>query len=183
MQVKIRDRLGKKLNIIYPGEYFFTREDELIGTLLGSCVAICLYDEANPMGAMNHYMLPGRIAQGSATDVDVAKYGLNSINTIIRLMLDNGASRKTMTARIFGGGNMLKSMSTDGRISLIPSANVRVARLILEMEDIPIISSDVGEDYTRKIIFDTHTGKVYLRKMKGEDIKNLVYHRDEKFLE
>ncbi|HQO40784.1 MAG TPA: chemotaxis protein CheD [Spirochaetota bacterium] len=182
MYVKLRDRLGKKVNIIHPGEYYITREDELIATLLGSCVAVCLHDEVNCIGAMNHYMLPGRITKSRVTDTDQSRYGINSINTIIRLMLDNGASRNTMTARIFGGGSIIKNMSQDGRSSLIPADNVRVARLIMELEDIPIIGSDVGADYTRKIIFDVHTGKVYLRKMRGEEIKNLVLHRDEQLL-
>ena len=182
MYIKLRHKLGKKVNIIHPGEYYVTSDDELIATLLGSCVAICLHDEANLIGAMNHYMLPGRIAKGVEKDEDSAKYGIASINTIIRMMLEKGASRKNLTARIFGGGSIIKSLSSGERLSLIPADNVRVARLMMEMEDIPIIGSDVGADYTRKIIFDVHAGKVYLRKMRGEEISNLVLHRDEQLL-
>lgn len=182
MYIKLRHELGKKVNIIHPGEFFVTRNDELIATLLGSCVALCLHDEVNCIGAMNHYMLPGRLMKSVSRDEDSAKYGITSINTIIRLMLEKGASKKNITARIFGGGSIIKSLSSGGNSSLIPADNVRVARLMMEMEDIPIIGSDVGADYTRKIIFDVHTGKVYLRKMRGEEVKNLVLHRDEMLL-
>lgn len=182
MYIKLRHKLGKKLNVIHPGEYYVTRNDELIATLLGSCVAVCLHDEANCVGAMNHYMLPGRISKDAGHDEDSTKYGITSINKIIRLMLENGASKSSMTARIFGGGSIIKSLSKGTNGSLIPADNVRVARLMMEMEDIPIIGSDVGADYTRKIIFDVHTGKVYLRKMRGDEVKNLVLQRDEQLL-
>lgn len=182
MYIKLRDKLGKKVNIIHPGEFFVTRDDELIATLLGSCVAICLHDPVNRIGAMNHYMLPGRITKSTETDEDSTKYGITSINLIIRLMLEKGASKVNLTARIFGGGSIIKSMSSGINGSMIPADNVRVARLMMEMEDIPIIGSDVGADYTRKIIFDVHTGKVYLRKMRGDEVKNLVLHRDEQLL-
>lgn len=182
MYIKLRDKLGKKVNIIHPGEYFVTGEDELIATLLGSCVAVCLHDEANRIGAMNHYMLPGRITRGGSGGEDSTKYGITSINTIIKLMLEKGALKKNITARIFGGGSIIKSMSAGINGSMIPADNVRLARLMMEMEDIPIIGSDVGADFTRKIIFDVCTGKVYLRKMRGEEVKNLVLHRDEQLL-
>ncbi|HPS57242.1 MAG TPA: chemotaxis protein CheD [Spirochaetota bacterium] len=182
MYIKLRNKLGKKINIIHPGEFFVTREDELIATLLGSCVAVCLHDGVNCIGAMNHYMLPGRITKSAADDDSTTKYGIASINTIIRLMLENGASKKNITARIFGGGSIIKSLSSGSNSSMIPADNVRLARLMMEMEDIPIVGSDVGADYTRKIIFDVHTGKVYLRKMRGEEVKNLVLQRDEQLL-
>lgn len=181
MYIKLRDKLGKRVNIIHPGEYFVTGDDELIATLLGSCVAVCLHDEVNHIGAMNHYMLPGRITKAAAGDEDSTKYGINSINTIIRLMLEKGAVKSNITARIFGGGSIIKGLSANTN-SLIPADNVRVARLMMEMEDIPIIGSDVGADYTRKIIFDVTTGKVYLRKMRGEEVKSLVLQRDEQLL-
>ena len=150
MYIKLRDKLGKKLNIIHPGEFFVTRENELIATLLGSCVAVCLHDEVNCVGAMNHYMLPGRITKSVSADEDSTKYGITSINKIIRLMIEKGASKKNMTARIFGGGSIIKRLSENSSSSLIPADNVRVARLMMEMEDIPIIGSDVGADYTEE---------------------------------
>jgi len=183
MYVKFRDGLGKKLNIIQPGEYYATGEDELIGTLLGSCVAVCLHDDVNRIGAMNHYMLPGRLSKSSWGDGDSTKYGIASINIIMKEMLRLGASRAGLTAKIFGGGNILKSIASMKKKTMIPADNVRVARLMMEMEDIPITAMDVGADYTRKIIFDVHSGKVYLRKFKGDDISELVLSRDGMLLE
>ncbi len=182
MYIRMRHKLGKNLTIIYPGEYYVTNGDELIGTLLGSCVAVCLHDNVKKIGAMNHFMLPGKIHERILPDNDYTRYGLASMNKIIGEMLEKGAERKNLTAKIFGGGNILQSLNTAERPSLISSDNVRMAKVILEMEDIPIISMDVGADYTRKIIFDVDTGRIYLRKIKGREITKLVLKRDENLI-
>jgi len=179
MYVNVRHKLGKNLNIIYPGEYYVTGEDELIGTLLGSCVAVCLHDSENKIGGMNHFMLPGKISKTDIFTDDNAKYGITSMNEIISGIIARGASRNNLTAKIFGGGNVIKFLSISGKRSPIPSDNVRVAKLFMEIEDIPIIGLDVGEDYTRKIIFDVSSGKVYLRKMKNVELNKIISQRDE----
>ncbi len=182
MYIKNRSQLGKKLSIIHPGEYYITSEDELIGTLLGSCVSVCLHDSENHVGGMNHFMLPGRIrAEGFLID-DYAKYGIAAINKIIDGMLDKGARKENLTAKVFGGGSILNLKGSDGRRSMIPADNIRIARILLEIEDIPIISTDVGENYTRKIIFDAHSGKVYLRRIQKGEVCTLVTQRDEKII-
>lgn len=178
----MKHKLGKNLTIIYPGEYYVTDGDELIGTLLGSCVAVCLHDNVKKIGAMNHFMLPGKINEREIPDNDYTRYGLASMNTIINEMLRKGAAREHLTARVFGGGNIIKSLSSPERPSMISSDNVRMAKLMLEMEDIPIVGMDVGSDYTRKIIFDVDTGRVYLRKIRGKEISKLVLERDEKLI-
>ncbi len=178
----MRHKLGKNLTIIYPGEYYVTDTDELIGTLLGSCVAVCLHDNVRKIGAMNHFMLPGKINERELPENDLTRYGLASMIKIIWEMLERGAQRENITARVFGGGNILRTLGTPERPSMISSDNVRMAKLMLEMEDIPIVGMDVGSDYTRKIIFDVDTGRVYLRKIKGKDISKLVLERDKKLI-
>jgi len=182
MHVSKSIKSGRTLNIIYPGEYYITAKNELIGTLLGSCVSVCLYDEENGVGAMNHFMLPGKRNGSKAGDSDFAKYGIASVNTIISEMVNRGAARKNLRAKVFGGGRVMK---IDGQnfSNMIPADNIRVAKLILEMEDIPIVALDVGEDYTRKIIFDVNNGKVFLRKMKKSEVSDLVNRRDVKYFE
>lgn len=182
MYVNARHKLGKNLNIIYPGEYYITGKDEFIGTLLGSCVSVCLHDPENKIGGMNHFMLPGKISKADIFCDENARYGITAINTIVTEIINSGASRKTLTAKIFGGGNIIKFLNMSGKKSLIPSDNVRVAKLFMEIEDIPILGLDVGEDYTRKIIFDVSTGKVYLRKIRSGVLNKIVSQRDEEAL-
>ncbi len=182
MYVKKRDRLGKNINIIHPGEYYITAKDELIGTLLGSCVSVCLHDSENRVAGMNHFMLPGRIRSDGFLSDDYAKYGITAINKIINGMLEKGAKRKNLTAKIFGGGSILDLYDSDGRKNTIPFDNIRIAKILLEIEDIPILSKDVGANYTRKIIFDARTGKVYLRRIMKSDVVKTVVARDVKVI-
>ena len=182
MYINTRPQLGKKLVIIHPGEYYTSKEDEYIGTLLGSCVSICLYDEKNKIGGMNHFMLPGKISTNDIFADDNAKYGIAAINSLISEIVSKGAARKNLTSKIFGGGNIIKFLNFSGKKSLIPADNVRVAKLFMEIEDIPILAMDVGEDYTRKIIFDVSSGKVYMRKIKGGTVNNIISQRDEEVL-
>ena len=182
MHVNSRHKLGKKLNIIYPGEYYITGDDEYIGTLLGSCVSICLHDPENKIGGMNHFMLPGRISDTDIFNDSNARYGITAINTLVSEVIVKGASRKYLTAKIFGGGNIMKVLNTKTRSSMIPADNVRVAKLFMEIEDIPIAAIDVCSYYTRKIIFAVDTGKVYLRKIKGGELNKMVSLREETLL-
>ncbi len=182
MHTVVKHRLGKNLNIIYPGEYFITGEDELIGTLLGSCVSVCLHDSENRIGGMNHFMLPGKISKADIFNDDNARYGIAAINRIISEIIAAGALRKNLTAKIFGGGNVIRFLNMTGKKSLIPSDNVRVAKLFMEIEDIPIVGLDVGEDYARKIIFDIETGKVFMRKFRSGEVNDIVTVRDEDVL-
>jgi len=182
VHVHAKHKLGKNLNIIYPGEYYITNKDELIGTLLGSCVSVCLHDPENKIGGMNHFMLPGKISKADIFSDDNARYGIASINKIVSEIVAKGASKNHLTAKIFGGGNIIKFLNISGKQSLIPSDNIRVAKLFMEIEDIPIVALDVGEDYTRKIIFDVSSGKVYLRKFKGGTVNDIVIKRDEEAL-
>lgn len=182
MYVNNSHKFGKSLKIIYPGEYYVSGEDECIGTLLGSCVAVCLHDPEKFIGGMNHYMLPGRISDADVFNDVNARYGIAAINTLLSEMLKKGASRGSLKAKIFGGGNIIKFLNMSGKSSLIPSDNVRLAKLFMEIEDIPILATDTGEDYTRKLIFDVKSGKVFLRKIRKEDINSVVSLRDEDVL-
>lgn len=182
MYINTRQKLGKKLVIIHPGEYYTSAEDEFIGTLLGSCVSICLYDEEKKIGGMNHFMLPGKISNNDIFADDNAKYGIAAINTLISEIVAKGASRRNLTSKIFGGGNIIKFLNFSGKKSLIPADNARVAKLFMEIEDIPILAMDIGEDYTRKIIFDVSSGKVFLRKIKSGVVNNMISQRDEDVL-
>src|SRR5271157_1725933 len=103
------DRLGKKVKIIQPGEYHVSAEDEMIGTLLGSCVSVCLHDPVTQVSGMNHFMLPGRIVQADIFQDRTARYGITAINELLAQMEAAGAFRERMTAKVFGGGHVIVS--------------------------------------------------------------------------
>ena len=178
MYIRYSGKYGKSIKIIYPGEFHVSGSNEFIGTLLGSCVAVCLFDREKGISGMNHIMLPGRITKADVFSDRTSKYGITAINQLVSSMKSMGASKSKMEAKIFGGGHVLageKSMNT------IPSDNVRLAMLMMELEDIPVVQSDVGGQYTRKVLFDVQTGNVYLKRTAKGDALNINDVTDEVF--
>ena len=171
MHVRNMHRFKKPLKVIYPGDCYVSTKNEYIGTLLGSCVAVCLYDTVNKVAGMNHFVLPGKIVVYTSKrkgllkkteQEELLKYGTHSIETLIKRMGKHG-SKKNIVAKVFGGGKVLNYQTTSYGIS---NMNVRIAKILLEIADIPIISEDVGGNVARKLLFDVNSGKVYCKHLK-----------------
>jgi chemotaxis protein CheD len=178
MHTKYSIRYGKKVTTIYPGEYCVLSCDELIGTVLGSCVAVCLHDPKRGISGLNHFMLPGTISKSDIFKDRSARYGITAMNELFNEMKKKGTHKKDLIAKIFGGGTLL---NMDKNLNSVPLSNVRLAKILLELEDIPITEMDVGGSYTRKVMVDTITGIVYLRKSTKQEIFNKVNERDQEF--
>jgi chemotaxis protein CheD len=178
MYVRNSSKFQKTIRIIHPGEFYVSDEDEIIGTLLGSCIAVCLHDKHNNVSGMNHFMLPGRISVRDIFADKSAKYGITAINSLIEKMKKIGGVKKNFEAKIFGGGHVMRT--NDDSVT-IPSDNIKLARVMMEIEDIPIIQSDVGENFTRKLLMEVLSGKVFLKKTTREDVFSTVNMRDNTF--
>jgi chemotaxis protein CheD len=166
----------REVVILHPGEYYASGENHLISTVLGSCVAVVLYDEGRRIGGMNHYMLPGKFADletGDRTsrehfdDAHRAKLGVYAMQMLIARLIDAGADRWNLQAKVFGGGNVLGNgeMAGGKNSSDIGSYNVELAFAYLEREQIPVVSSDVRGYVARKIFLEPRTGYVYLKRL------------------
>ncbi|MBN1531984.1 MAG: chemotaxis protein CheD [Spirochaetes bacterium] len=174
MYLKETRRYGKPVKIIHAGEFYTSGNDELIQTLLGSCVAVCLYDPVRRISGMNHFMLPGRISRVDIFNDRSARYGITAINTLIEAMLGMGSEKKSIVAKVFGGGSVIEYRQ---RAKSIPEDNVRVARVMLEMADIQMLEIDTGGAYSRKIVMDVLSGEVYCKKSASEKIAARVFSR------
>jgi len=139
---------------ILPGEYFVYREDILIMTTLGSCIAACLWDREARVGGMNHFMLP----EG---DADSGRYGSYAMELLINEMMKQGATRATMEAKVFGGGQVIEGMSTMN----IGERNTAFVIDYLKTERIPIMSKDVLGPHPRKVCFLPASGKAMVKRL------------------
>ena len=167
-----RERILKRIHIGI-GELYASREHALISTVLGSCVSVCLYDPANKVGGMNHIFLPGTADLREFNDS--ARYGINAMELLINRMLSLKAARRTLRAKVFGGGQLLNGSSEPGVFST-GEANIGFAFNFLCTEKIPVDSYNVGGTFARKIELDSLTGEVLLMKiMSGplSDIKRI----------
>jgi chemotaxis receptor (MCP) glutamine deamidase CheD len=95
---------------ILPGEFYATAKDEVIVTVLGSCVAACLLDPVAMVGGMNHFMLPlSRTDQGHDIFF-AARYGAAAMEYLINDLLHHGADRERLVAKVFGGGKVMEGL-------------------------------------------------------------------------
>lgn len=146
-----------------PGTIFCTNLEYDITTVLGSCVAICLWDPSTKVGGMNHYMLPFWNGEGLPSP----KYGNIAIVKLIEKIYSLGASRGKVKAKIFGGSSNFQ----DSSVLKVSDRNITIACDLLNDAGIPIINSAVGGKYGRKIIFSTATGTVRLKKLITQRVK------------
>jgi chemotaxis protein CheD len=148
---------------ISPGEYYFTDKNMLIVTVLGSCVSACIRDSVSGIGGMNHFMLP----DGAKSDKDnpvseSMRYGTYAMEVLINQLLRNGARRENLEAKIFGGGNVLKSFTTN----MVGDRNAAFVKKYLKEEGIRVTGEDLMDIYPRKVYFFPKTGKVLVKKLK-----------------
>lgn len=141
------------VHFLYPAELFVSKTPHQVNTILGSCVAVCLFDPILQIGGINHYMLPYWNGQGLASP----KYGNIAIDRLTDKMISLGCNKNNLKAKIFGGGEVIETNIVQFHIG---QRNIEVARTMLEDLKIPIVSSSVGGKLGRKIEFYTHTGDV-----------------------
>jgi chemotaxis protein CheD len=142
---------------LLPGEFYATRENEMITTVLGSCVSACIFDEKNQCGGMNHFMLPG--SQGGGTDDTPARYGIYAMESLINAILKMGSRKEHLKAKLFGGGQIIANMTDVGK------KNIHFARHFLHAEGIPLESHDLGLAFPRKVNFYPLSGRVRVKRL------------------
>jgi chemotaxis protein CheD len=153
---------------VKPGEYYVSRDDVVISTLLGSCVSACLYDPAVKVIGMNHFLLSNRrYARKMPYYVtEAGRYGVHSMEVLINEMMKMGARRNHLRAKAFGGASLLHSSEDKENFACVGSVNARFIRAFLVHEGIPLISSDLGGDKGRVIRFHARDYSVYVRKIR-----------------
>jgi chemotaxis protein CheD len=139
---------------VLPGEYFVDSEDILIMTTLGSCIAACLWDRNARVGGLNHFMLPS----GSG---DSGRYGAYAMELLINQMMKRGASRSSLEAKVFGGGQVIAGMETMN----VGERNTSFVLDYLKAERIPVIAKDVLDIYPRKVCFLPASGKAMVKRL------------------
>ena len=154
--------IPEKSHFLYPAALFAPREPHIINTILGSCVAVCLWDPTMNIGGMAHYMLPLWNGEGLASP----KYGNIAIERLLDKLLSYGSKKYNVKAKIFGGGEVIDSQAP---YFYIGQRNIEIAEEMLGDMRIPILGSSTGGKLGRKIIFNTYTGEVRQRYVKRQN--------------
>ncbi|MCX8146704.1 MAG: chemotaxis protein CheD [Azovibrio sp.] len=145
---------------IAPGAWGIEAEQPL-STLLGSCVAVCLYDPVARIGGLNHFMLPN-LQRTPHSEVDALLAGDYCMEALLNGLLAKGAKKTRLEAKAFGGGTIIESLARGMNIG---QRNADFAREWLAREHIPLVASDFLGPWSRKILFVPDTGDAYCRRM------------------
>jgi len=151
---------------ILPGEYYVTRSEEVITTVLGSCISACIRDPSAQVGGMNHFMLPEDSSTGNGNRwLDpvaglATRYGSHAMESLINELLKLGASRSRFEVKLFGAGRILASVTDVG------ARNIEFVRNYLKTEGLRCIAEDLGDIYPRRIAYFPASGKVKVRRLR-----------------
>jgi chemotaxis protein CheD len=142
------------------GDTYVTSDpDEVLTTILGSCIAACIRDTSAKVGGMNHFLLP----DGNSGDRSARCYGVNAMELLINDILKHGGDRRRLEAKLFGGANVVSALTDVG------SRNIAFARQFLNDEGITIVGGDVGGDLARRIQFAPASGRARQAVVKGAE--------------
>lgn len=142
---------------IQPGQIFISTEPAEAVTVLGSCVAVCLWDGRRRFGGINHFLLPYMVAGSLASP----RFGTVATEQLLAALQNAGSRREDLTAKLFGGAAVIEAFRKGD--DHLGARNVEVARRVLKEKRIPIVAEDVLGSRGRKLIFHTGTGVALVR--------------------
>ena len=149
-------------HFLHAGQIYVSTEGEAVIFILGSCVAVCIWDSISRIGGATHYLLPSWDGRGTSS----ARYGNVAIAALLQKLVDAGARREQLRAKVFGGGYLFDILREGHRNhDHLGRRNVEIAQDLLTKERIPIVSSDVGGDRGKRITFQTHNGEAIVKEL------------------
>ncbi len=150
--------------VLYTGDVATSASPAMLETLLGSCVAVCLFDPKLRIGGMNHILLPE-----GGDDVRSARFGMNAMELLINQLMKAGSDRRSLVAKAFGGASVFASMST----LKVGAMNAEFVREYLRIERIPLVAQRLGGEHAVHVYFHTETGKAVVRTVDGSALPKI----------
>jgi chemotaxis protein CheD len=205
MHRAVNERFNLPWVILHPGDYYATANNELVSTVLGSCIALVLVDPIQKVSGMNHFMLPTLRDTRHFYQEEAGRYGMYAMDLLINDMMKLGALRTNFVAKIFGGGRVLtttekgparlfSSRGGENRHTdlqgfdyektgkTVAESNIQFALEYLKTEKIKIHSHDLGGSTGRKIFLFTHSGKVLQKRLSGSSLIQNVAIEESQYL-
>jgi len=139
----------RRINLIQGEQCVSGDETVVLSTLLGSCVAACLYDPVARVGGMNHFLLPGDRERGE----DGVRIGVHAMELLVNELLHNGARRQNLVGKLFGGARMLRGLTDVGEM------NAAFAERFLQREGIALAGGSLRGERGRRIQFWPASGR------------------------
>ena len=167
----MNDRDELRLVRLPMGGVFASGTPLKITTLLGSCVAACLYDPGAKIGGMNHILLPGSMQAGD--DGLATRYGVHAMDLLINRIMKLGGSKQNLRAKVFGGAKMLAF--APGLID-IAAMNSEFILEFLKRERIPLAAYSLGGTSAVTVCFEPTTGRAQIRRIPRQEGREVLAH-------
>ena len=154
---------GLRVHVVQ-GEQFVTEDPEaVLTTLLGSCVAACMRDPVAGVGGMNHFLLPGGRSNG--LDTQARSHGVHAMELLVNALLQRGARRERLEAKLFGGARLIDGLTDVGR------QNADFAERFLADEGIRLVGGSLRGEHGRKIQYWPVLGRARQSLMERENVQ------------
>ena len=144
---------------LLPGELFASAEPCQIRTILGSCVAICLWDKRRGAGGMNHFLLPSS-REGQPVSL---RYADEATRELLERLRELGCRPPNLRAKVFGGAALFQPR--DVYATTLGAKNVAAAMELMQNAGIPVIAKETGGPQGRKVLFNTDNGIAWSRRI------------------
>lgn len=140
---------------LHAGQLAVAAAPTAIVTVLGSCVAVCLWDPCSRVGGVNHFLLPHHVERERS-----ARFGTVAVPALVDAVVRAGASRPALVAKVFGGASVLGPVARGRRLG---EENAALALHLLEEARIPVLDRDVGGERGRKLVFVSDEGIAWVK--------------------
>jgi chemotaxis protein CheD len=156
---------GRNRISLYIGEVAASQSPAVLDTLLGSCVAVCMYDPILRAGGMNHILMP-KCQTGDKS----SRSGVHAMELLINELMKLGGEKKRFIAKAFGGANVFPGM----KMSPVGEGNALFVRQFLATEKIPLVAERMGGNHAVRLFFHTDTGKAYVHTVDGSSLPKII---------
>lgn len=150
-------RILRQKFYLHPGKIFASVEPTAVTTILGSCVAVCLWDPILAAGGVAHFALP----RGAGDEASALCYGNVAVPELVRRLTDLGCRIDRLRAKLFGGACVMPDFQRGcGQLGL---DNAESARGLLAAAGIPVLVESLGGRRGRKLIFQVDDGTAWVK--------------------
>ncbi len=149
-----------KTKNIYAGEIYISKQPTLVTTVVGSCIAFCVWDRRLRIGAMSHFALPSTDMIHSPNKKDSYYCGNIAIKALFREFKKMGSHPQDIVVKLAGGAKVLGTVD-----STIGQRNIEMSREICSEYAIKIAGESVGGNTGTKVRFDTASGDLYIQNL------------------
>ena len=171
------NKFNQAMYILFPGDYFATRDRCIMGTVTGACVAVCFFDSKRKIGGMGHFIIPGAMGTEGILSDEIARRGVANMEFLMGEIVKLGGDRRDLTCKVFGASYI------DNSNVAIAEGNIRFIQEYFSLERIPVERTDLGGTFRRRIYFSLSDGVVYRQVLRNNETASEFVQLEKEYID